>query len=47
MLRQAIEKQADRIEHVHRFTCAVSVGNPQELLPAEKEDKEKGLNRNA
>ena len=40
VLRQAIEKQMDRIEHVHRFTRAVSVGNPQEFLQAEKEDQE-------
>ena len=30
VLRQAIEKQMDRIEHVHCFTRAVSVGNPRE-----------------
>jgi TnpA family transposase len=40
VLRQAIEKQLDRIEHVHRFTRAVSVGNPREFLEAEKEDQE-------
>jgi hypothetical protein len=40
VLRQAIEKQMDRIEHVHRFTRAVSVGNPLEFLQAEKEDQE-------
>jgi len=40
MLRQAIEKQMDRIEHVYRFTRAVSVGNPREFLQAEKEDQE-------
>jgi TnpA family transposase len=40
VLRQAIEKQMDRIEHVHRFTRAVSVGNPREFLEAEKEDQE-------
>jgi TnpA family transposase len=39
-LRQAIEKQLDRIEHAHRFTRAVSVGNPREFLQAEKEDQE-------
>jgi len=39
VLRQAIEKQMDRIEHVHRFTRAVSVGNPREFLQAEKEDQ--------
>lgn len=32
--------QMDRIEHVHRFTRAVSVGNPREFLEAEKEDQE-------
>jgi hypothetical protein len=40
VLRQAIEKQLDRIEHMHRFTRAVSVGNPREFLQAEKEDQE-------
>src|SRR6202011_143141 len=40
VLRQAIEKQLDRIEHVHRFTRAVSVGHPREFLQAEKEDQE-------
>jgi hypothetical protein len=30
----------DRIEHVHRFTRAVTVGNPREFLQAEKEDQE-------
>ena len=30
----------DRIEHVHRFTRAVSVGTPREFLQAEKEDQE-------
>jgi len=40
VLRQAIEKQLDRTEHAHRFTRAVSVGNPREFLQAEKEDQE-------
>jgi TnpA family transposase len=40
VLRQTIEKQMDRIEHVHRFTRAVSVGNPREFLQAVKEDQE-------
>jgi TnpA family transposase len=40
VLRQAIEKQMDRIEHVHRFTRAVSIGNPREFLQAEQEDQE-------
>ena len=39
-MRQAIEKQLDRIEHTHRFTRAVSVGNPREFLQAEKEEQE-------
>ena len=39
-LRQAIEKQLDRIEHAHRFTRAVSVANPREFLQAEKEEQE-------
>jgi TnpA family transposase len=39
-LRQAIEKQLNRIEHVHRFTRAVFVGNPREFLQAEKHDQE-------
>ncbi len=30
----------DRIEHLHRFTRAGSVGNPREFLQAEKEDQE-------
>ena len=38
-LYQAL-KQLDRIEHVHRFTRAVSVGNSREFLQAEKEDQE-------
>jgi hypothetical protein len=37
----AIEKRLDRIEHVQRFTRAVSVGNPREFLQAEKEDQER------
>jgi TnpA family transposase len=28
------------IEHAHRFTRAVSVGNPREFLQAEKEEQE-------
>jgi hypothetical protein len=40
MYARTIEKQLDRIEHVHRFTRAVSVGNPREFLQAEKEDQE-------
>src|SRR5215470_10941062 len=41
VLRQAIEKQMDRIEHVHRFTRAVSVGNPRQFLQAEKDTTER------
>ena len=36
----AIEKVLNGIEHVHRFTCAVSVDSPQEFLQADKEDQE-------
>src|ERR1700731_933470 len=32
VLRQAIEKQLDRIEHAPRFTRAVSVGHPRGFL---------------
>ena len=39
-LRMAIEKVLNGIEHVHRFTRAVSVGSPQEFLQAEREDQE-------
>ncbi len=39
-LRSAIEKVLNGIEHVHRFTRAVSVGSPQEFLQAEKDDQE-------
>ncbi len=39
-LRMAIEKVLNGIEHVHRFTRAVSVGSPQECLQAEKDDQE-------
>jgi len=40
VLRQAIEKPMDRIEHVPRFTRAISVGSPREFLQGEKEDQE-------
>jgi TnpA family transposase len=39
-LRMAIERVLNGIEHVHRFTRAVSVGSPQEFLQAEKEGQE-------
>ncbi len=38
-LRMSIEKVLNGIEHVHRFTRAVSVGSPREFLNAEKEDQ--------
>jgi TnpA family transposase len=37
-LRMAIERVLNGVEHVHRFTRAVSVGNPREFLQAEKQD---------
>ena len=40
VLRMSIEKVLHGVEHVHRFTRAVSVGNPREFLQAEKEDQE-------
>lgn len=39
-LRQAIEGQLNKIELAHRFTRAVSVGNPREFLQAEKQEQE-------
>ena len=39
-LRQAIEKQLNKVEHSHNFTRAVSVGNPKELLETEKQEQE-------
>ena len=39
-LRTAIERVLNGIEHVHRFTRAVSVGNPREFLQAEKQEQE-------
>jgi TnpA family transposase len=38
-LRMAIERVLNGIEHVHRFTRAVSVGNPREFLQAEKQEQ--------
>ncbi|MBA3442728.1 MAG: Tn3 family transposase [Pyrinomonadaceae bacterium] len=40
VLRQAIERVLNGVEHVHRFTRAVSVGNPREFLQAEKQEQE-------
>ena len=39
-LRQAVEQQLSRVELANRFTRAVAVGSPRELLQAEKEDQE-------
>jgi TnpA family transposase len=39
-LRQAIEKQLNKIEHSHKFARAVSVGNPKELIETEKQEQE-------
>lgn len=39
-LRMTIEKVLNGVEHVHRFTRAISVGNPREFLQAEKQDQE-------
>jgi len=39
-LRQAIEKQLNRIELANRFTRAVAVGNPRECTQTEKEEQE-------
>src|SRR5260370_34640524 len=36
----AIERVLNGVEHVHRFTRAVSVGNPREFLQAEKQEQE-------
>jgi TnpA family transposase len=46
-LRQAIEKQLNKSESAHKFTRAISVGNPRELLEADKQeqDKEEGCKR--
>ena len=40
-LRQAIEKQPNRIGLANRFTRAVAVGNPREFTQAEKEEQER------
>jgi TnpA family transposase len=39
-LRMAIERVLNGVEHVHRFTRAVSVLNPREFLQAEKQEQE-------
>lgn len=39
-LRQAIERQLNKVELANRFTRAVAVGNPREFAQAEKEEQE-------
>lgn len=39
-LRQAIEKQLNKVELANRFTRAVAVGSPREFMQAEKEEQE-------
>ncbi len=39
-LRQAIEKQLNKVELANQFTRAVAVGNPREYTKAEKEEQE-------
>jgi TnpA family transposase len=39
-LRQAIEKQLNKVELANRFTRAVAVGNPREYSQAKKEEQE-------
>lgn len=39
-LRQAIEKQLNRVELANRFTRAVAVGSPREYTQTEKEEQE-------
>ena len=39
-LRQAIEKQLNRVELANRFTRAVAVGNPREFTQGDKEEQE-------
>jgi len=35
-----IERQLNKIEQAHRFTRAVSIGNPREFIQAEKQEQE-------
>jgi len=46
-LRQAIEKQLNKVELANRFTRAIAVGNPREFVAGEKEEQEivEGCNR--
>lgn len=39
-LRQAIEKQLNKVELAHRFTRVVAIGNPREFTQTEKEEQE-------
>ena len=39
-LRQAIEKQLNKVELTNRFTRAVAVGNPREFAEVEKDEQE-------
>ncbi|MFS4583663.1 Tn3 family transposase [Phaeobacter sp. C3_T13_0] len=39
-LRQAIEKQLNKVELANRFTRAVAVGNPREYTQTAKEEQE-------
>ena len=39
-LRQAIERQLNKVELANRFTRAVAVGNPREFTQTEKEEQE-------
>ena len=39
-LRQAIERQLNKVELANRFTRAVAVGNPREFTQVEKEEQE-------
>jgi len=39
-LRQAIERQLNKVELANRFTRSVAVGNPREFTQAEKEEQE-------
>ena len=38
--RQAIEQQLNKVEHAHRFSRAISVGNPRGIEQVEKEEQE-------
>lgn len=39
-LRQAIEKQLNKVELAHRFTRAIAVGNPREFTQGDREEQE-------